>query len=192
MTIKDIFAVGTVLEMPDKTKYTMREPTLYEQGQFQVWLEERAHAAVDRSRVAQDDKDRRHAQIDDKAALGHYAWDGPLGLAARWTPDGMTKAVEIILRDQGVDEKRAEEIVKHHLRVCAAKILEAAAKDPKALAPVLGALGYPMDWFESETNASSSSNSPTHPSTTDSTTSAASPTDSSSSSTPSSETPTAP
>jgi hypothetical protein len=190
MTPKDIFAVGTVIKMDDGAEYTLRPPTQIEQGQFQVWLEQRAHDAVDRSNASQESKDRRHAQIDDKAALGHYAWDGPIGLQSRWMPDGLTKSIEIICRDQGVDGKRAEEIARQHFRVCAAQILDAAAKDPKVLRPLLGALGYPMDWFESEPSVPSSNSSSTPPSPEPSPNSADLPTGNSSSCTTSSEPPT--
>jgi hypothetical protein len=189
MTHADIFAVGHAIEMPDGKTYTLRSPTQIEQGEFQRWLEERTHAAVDRASASEEQKDRRHAQIDDKAALGYYEWDGPLGIQARWMPAGMTKAIEIICRDQGVDHKRAEEIARHHIRTAAAVILKGAAKDPKAWGPILEAMGLPASWFASAPSEHSSSFCSTHPSTEASRNSETAPTTSSCSSTNASEPP---
>jgi hypothetical protein len=159
MTLADVFAVGHTVTMPDGKGYTLRPPTQVEQAEFQRWLEQRAHDGIERSRGTQEAKDRRHTLIDDKAALGYYEWDGPLGLQSRWTVAGLTKAVEIVCRPQGVDEKLAEEIARQHIRAVSAAILQEAARDPKALAPILGAMGLPMDWFESAPSEPSSSNS---------------------------------
>lgn len=183
MTQADIFSVGAEFKGPDGTVYVIKKPNGYQQGEFQRWLEQRAHDAVERSIASEDSKARRHHLIDIDAGLGKYEWDGPLALEAMWTPVGIAKILTIICRDQGVNDSKAEEILAHSIKEVAVKMLMRAAKDPKALAPVLGALGLPMDWMESEPSDSSSSSSPTPPSDTDSTISEASTTTSSPSST---------
>jgi hypothetical protein len=190
MTLADAFAVGKALSFDGK-EYTLRKPTLYEQGEFQRWLEQRAHDAVERSTADEAAKDRRHARIDTDAALGKYEWDGPYALEALWTPAGLAKIVAIVCRDQGVDDALAEKIVAAKIREVCAIILARASSDPFALAPVFEALGLPSDWLPSAPSEPSSSSCSTRPSTGPSVNSGASQTTSSSSSTPSSAVPTA-
>ncbi|MDY3558406.1 hypothetical protein R5W23_005499 [Gemmata sp. JC673] len=189
MTLADAFAVGSDITGPDGTVYKLRKPTLYEQGEFQRWLEQRAHDAVDRSTAPEDAKDRRHARIDTDAALGKYEFDGPYAMEALWTPAGLAKVVAIVCRDQGVTDELAERLVADQIKRIAAALLARASDDPKALAPLLGALGLPTDWLRSGPNEPSSSSSSTPRSTEPSPSSPDSPTTSSCSSTPSSAAP---
>jgi hypothetical protein len=189
MTLADVFAVGGTIKFDGK-EYTLRKPTLYEQGQFQRWLEQRAHDAVDRSEATEEAKDRRHARIDTDAALGKYEWDGPYALEALWTPAGLAKIVSIVCRDQEVNDELAEKIVADQIKRVAAIILARASEDPFALAPVLEALGLPNDWLRSGPSEPSSSNCSTRPSTEHSANLETSPTISSCSSTLSNAAPT--
>jgi hypothetical protein len=187
MTQADMFNVGCAFIGPDGTKYTIKKPTQYQQGEFQKFLEDRAHAAVARSSDSEERKLQRDHLIDIDAGLGMYEWEGQLANKAKWEPAGLAKILTILCRDQGVTDEKAEEILAHSLKEVAAKMLMQAVRDPKAAAPVLAALGYPMDWFESEPSEPSSSNCSTHPSTEASPNSEDSPTTSSSASTTSSE-----
>lgn len=193
MTTADIFNVGADLRGPDGTVYRIKKPTLYQQGEFQRWLEQRAHDAVDRSTATEDQKARRHHLIDIDAGLGKYEWDGPIALEAMWSIAGLTKILTIVCRDQGVTDEQAEAVISHNLRESAARLLLGAARDPKLradLALVLGSLGLPMDWMESEPNVSSFNSSSSHPSTDPSPNSEGSPTIKSSSCTMSNAAPT--
>jgi|GEM_PF-3027725 len=142
----------------------LRKPTLYEQGEFQRWLEQRAHDAVDRGTESEEKKDRRHDRIYADAALGKYEWDGPYAMEAMWTPAGLAKIVAIVCRDQGVTDEQAEKLVEEQIKRVAAILLMQASEDPKAMAPVLEALGLPIEWLASEPSEPSSNNSVTHPS----------------------------
>lgn len=186
MTVADIFAVGTSIKAPDGTVYTLKELTLYQQGEFQRWLEQRAHDAVERSDATDDAKDRRHAIIDRDAGLGRYEYDGPFGVEAMCTPAGLTKLVEIACRDQGMTAAKAGEVMRHSFREVAATFIRKAVEDPKVAAAALAALGLPPDWLPSTPSGPSSPSSSTPPSTAPSPNSADSPTDSSCSSTTSS------
>jgi hypothetical protein len=189
MNIADVFNVSTEVKGPDGTVYQLRKPTLVEQGFFARWLETRAHAAVDRSEASEAQKDRRHHLIDVDAGLGKYEYDGAIAMEALYTPAGMAKILAIVCRDQGLTDEKAEELFLANAREVAARILMKAADDPKALRPLLGALGFPMSWLECEESESSSSNSSTRPSTEPTANSAGSVTTNSSSSTPSREAP---
>lgn len=190
MTLADIFAVGSDLKGTDGKTYKLRKPTLYEQGEFQRWLEQRAHDAVDRGTESDEKKDRRHDRIYADSALGKYEWDGPFAMEAMWTPAGLAKIVAIVCRDQGVTDEEAEKLVAEQIKRVAAIILMQASEDPKAIAPVFEALGLSTDWLVFEPSEPLSNNCSTHPSTEPSTSSPGSPTSSSSSSTPSKEDPT--
>lgn len=189
MTIADIFNVGAEFKARDGTVYTLRKLTLYEQGEFQRFLEQRAHDAVERGNEPEEKKDRRHDRIYADSALGKYEWDGPYALEAVWTPTGLAKVLEICCRAQGVTQERAEEIVAESAKEVAAKMLRSAVADPKQFRLVLQALGLPTEWAESTPNEPSSASSSTLPSTGASPSSAGSATTSSSSSTPSREAP---
>jgi hypothetical protein len=191
MTLADALGVGHALTFEGKT-YTLRKPTLYEQGLFQRWLEQRAHDAVERGTEPEEKKDRRHNAIYRDSALGYYEWDGPCAMEALWTPAGLAQIVAIVCREQGVDDELAERIVAEQIKRVAAIILGRASSDPLAMAPVLEALGFPIDWLRFEPSAPSSSNSATRPSEPSPTSksSADSPTSSSCSATPSSAAPT--
>jgi hypothetical protein len=192
MTTADIFAVGAKFTAPDGTVYDIKKPTLYQQGEFQKWLEDRAHAAVDRSGDSDERKLRRHHLIDVDAGLGMYEWDGPLAMEAKWTPAGLAKLLTIVCRDQGVTDEKAEAILDHSTREVAAKLLVRAAADPKARADLalrLGGLGLPMDWITSEPSEPSSDSSSPRPSTEPSPNSPASTTTSCTGSTPPSAAP---
>lgn len=191
MTLADAFNVGSEFDLtgPDGKvlrTFRFRKPTLTEQGEFQRWLERRAHDAVDRSEDSDDRKDRRHHAIDVDAGLGMYEWDGPLALKSMWTPACLTKIAEIIARDQSATPDEIEQVVAQHIKRVAVAILSRAVADPKVMAPILGALGLPTDWLRSEPNEPSSSSSSTPPSTEPSPNSAGSATTSSCSSMPSS------
>ena len=197
MTTADIFNVGRVLKgPPDATgkpewEYTLRKPTQYEQGEFQRWLEQRAHDAVDRSSAPEAAKDRRHHAIDVDAGLGKYEYDGELGLAARFTPAGMVKIIAIVLRDQGLTEATAEPVVAHCVREIALELIEKEESDPNAVRLARIALGLGR-LNDPAASGSSSSSCATRPSAAPPTSppSAGSPTTSCSSSTPSSAAPT--
>ena len=196
MTTADIFNVGRVIRgpaNPDGTPgrtYTLRKPTQYEQGEFQRWLEQRAHDAVDRGSASEAAKDRRHHAIDIDAGLGKYEYDGELGLAARFTPAGMVKIIAIVLRDQDVTEATAEPLVAHCIREIAAEMIEKEESDPNAvrLARIALGLGNLNDPAASGSSSSSSATRPSDAPPT-STPSAGSPTTNCSSSTPSSAAP---
>jgi len=164
-TLADVFAVGQAMSGPDGRVWTLRPPTLYEQGQFQRFLESRAHLAIDRSEASEDAKDRRHAIIDKDAALGKFEWDGAVALEAMFTPVGLAQITFLVCRDQGMTESQAEELLRHNIRQVASKILQLSPDEKKALAPVLRALGLPNEWFDADSNDSSSSNCSTPPST---------------------------
>jgi hypothetical protein len=190
MNIADVFNVSSEVKGPDGTVYKLRKPTLLEQGQFARWLEKRAHDAVDRSEATEAQKDRRHHLIDVDAGLGKYEYDGEIAMQALYTPAGMAKILAIVCADQGLTDEKAEALFLANAREVAARILMRAADDPKALRPLLGALGFPMNWLEgSGESDSSSSNSSTRPSAAPSPNSGAAPTTSSSSCTPSSAVP---
>jgi hypothetical protein len=190
MTLADAFAVGGTITGKDGAKYKLRPPTIFEQGEFQRWLEDRAHDAIDRSRDTDERKLQRHHLIDVDAGLGLYEWENEYAMRAVWTPQGLSKITAVVCRDQGVTDKVADELVARSMWEIAVKVLKTAAKDPKALRPVLEALGLPVEWSEPASNEPSSSSSSTPPSTEVSPNSAASPTISCSSSTPSSAAPT--
>ena len=160
MTLADVFGAGTPLTGtgPDgkPKEYLLRELTLLEQGEFQRWLEQRAHDAVDRSSAKEEAKDRRHAAIDRDAALGRYEFDGDLSVASRFTVAGMTQCLKIVLRAQGATPEEVEALMRDKLKRVAAEILSKAASDPKAVAPVLEALGLPTDFLTAAPAASSS------------------------------------
>lgn len=170
MTLADIFNCGSELKAADGTVYVLTKPTLIQQGQFQRWLEQRAHDAIDRDTrpsVTEAQRDRRHALVDHNAGLGKYEWDGPFAMEAMFTPAGMAKFLSIVCAKQGVTEEKAEEILRHHAKEVAVKILTRAASDPKRRADLeaaLGALGLPMDWLASVPSEPSSSSSSTPPS----------------------------
>lgn len=157
MTTADIFAVGAEFRFPSgksdadgkpiETVLKLRKPTLYEQGAFQRWLEQRAHDAVDRSTAGEDAKDRRHAVIDRDAALGKYEWDGPIAMEAKFTPAGLAKCVAIICRDQGATDASAEAAVAYSAKRVAAEIL-GKRLDPKRMRQVLDSLGLPVEWAD--------------------------------------------
>lgn len=185
-SIASIFNIGREIKGPDGKVYTLRKPTLKEQGLFQRWLEQRAHDAVDRSTATEDAKDRRHARIDSDAAMGKYEYDGPYAQEALWQPAGLAKIVSIIC---GVDYDAAAEVVQHALREIAATLISKATSDPKAVALAIESLGLTTDLLTAARSAPSCSSSSTRPSPEPSPNSEASPTSSSSSCTRSSEAP---
>lgn len=188
MTLADIFAVGSLLAYKGK-EYRIGQPGLVQQGQFQRWLEQRAHDAVDRSDASEDAKDRRHARIDTDAALGKYEYDGPYAQEALYMPAGMAKMLEIIGREEGITPEVAEGMVREKIKEVAAVMLRARISDPKVLAQAIASLGLPSEWAESGPSEPSCSNSSSPPSGSDSTTSEASPTSNSPSTTPAREAP---
>jgi hypothetical protein len=166
MDLASAFNVPVEFKGPDGTVYKLRKPTIYEQGEYQRWLESRAHDAVDRSNASEEQKAHRHHLIDVDAGLGKYEWDGLLALESMWQPAGMAKLLTILCRDQKVDDKKAEEILATSARTIAAHVLTKAQADPKAradLALMLGAMGLPMDWMASAESGPSSDSSSTHP-----------------------------
>jgi hypothetical protein len=189
MTLADAFAVGSEIKGPDGTTYTLRKLTLIEQGQFQRWLEKRAHDAVDRGAESEFLKERRHDRIYADSAIGKYEWDGPLAIEAMWTPAGLTKIIYMVCHDQGVDEPLAEKLAIEQIKHIAAVLLGRAGVDPKVMVPVLAALGLPTGWLSSAPSESSSNNSSTRPLIEPSPNSEDSPTIKSSSSTTSREAP---
>lgn len=167
MDLASAFNVPVEFKGPDGTVYKLRKPTIYEQGEYQRWLESRAHDAVDRSNASEEQKVHRHHLIDVDAGLGKYEWDGLLALESMWQPAGVAKLLTILCRDQKVDDKKAEEILETSARIIAAHVLTKAQADPKAradLSLMLGAMGLPMDWLESEQSEPSSDSSSTPPS----------------------------
>ena len=196
MTTADIFNVGSQIRAKDGTVYEIKAPTLYQQGEFQRWLELRAHDAIDRDTrpsVTDEQRDRRHAIVDRDAGMGKYEWDGPFALQALWTPAGMAQILLIVCRDQVATIEKAEELLRDHMKEVATAILVRAVSDPKArekLALLLGALGLPTDWMASAERELFSSNSSTRPSTEPSPNSAPSQTPNSSSCTTSDAAPT--
>ena len=147
MTTADFFAIGSTVSMPpdgDGTPgrtFTLRKLTQEEQGHFQKWLEQREHDAVDRSEDTEDRKLKRHHLIDVAAGLGKYEVDGEYGLEAQWTVAGMVKMTSLALREQGVTELMAREIVRHSVREVAAELIGRETSDPKAIALARLALG---------------------------------------------------
>jgi len=192
-TPADIFAVGQTLDYkaPDGTitTFKLRPPNQYEQGEFQRWLEQKIHDAIDRSSDSEERKIKRHSLIDAQAGMGEYAWDGPSGMESRFKPEGYIETLKIVCRDQGMTDEIAQEIFQQNLYRLWRDVMESQGQDPKALAPVLAALGFPTGFLECEPSVPSSNNSSTHPSTEHSPNSEDSPTASSCSSTASSEAP---
>lgn len=171
MTTAEIFAAGKILTGPPGPKgepgkqYVQRKPTLYEQGEFQRWLEQRAHDAVDRSSGTEESKDRRHHLLDIAAGLGKYDYDSPRGVEARWLPAGMVKVITMTMRDQGVTDEIAEYLVEQFLRGMVAEYAKKKKLDPERLALVHLSLGLPMEWTSSAESESSSTPSSARPST---------------------------
>lgn len=164
-TLADMLNSPTEITFRGAT-YRLRQPTLFEQGEFQRWLEQRAYDAIER-RTYQSDAQQaadRNALNQDVAA-GVYEWGGEVCAKALQTPTGIARLLATVLRDQGVTPEMARAMVDEQLRVIAALIVAKAADDPNSLRATLAALGLPENFF--------SDNSPTRPSTTESTTSAA-------------------
>jgi hypothetical protein len=189
-TLGEMFAVGTTLKGPGGKEYKLRPLKQFEQAEFSAWLEQRAHDAVDRSKAPDEAKVRRHAVIDKDAAVGMYEWEGPYAFEAATLLPGLAKALELCCRDQGVTGEQAAEVVMHNALDVARGILAQKGRDPKALRPVLEALGLPTDWLGCDESDSSSSSCSTRHSTDPSTNCGTAPTTSCSPSTTSSEAPT--
>lgn len=190
MTTADIFNIGVKLTAPDGTVYELPELTQYQQGELQVWLEDRAHAAVDRSKADDAAKERRHHLIDVDAGLGMYEWDGPLAVEARWTPAGIAKMLVIVGKSQGMTDEKARAILRHSFREATEKLLRLRRDDPKAFALLMVGAGLPVRWTRPEESDSSSEPSPPRPSESPSPSSAGTATDSCSTSTSPSPAPT--
>ncbi len=190
MDLASAFAIGTDLPGSDGKVYKLRKPTIYEQGLFQRWLEQRAHDAIDRGPESEEAKAKRHDRVYVDSALGKYEYDGQYALESLWEPPGLAKITCIICRDQGMTDEVAEATLAKQIRLAAAVILRKSIDDPKAVAGILQALGFPAD-FLAEMSAAppsepSSNSSSTPPSTEPSPNSDAAPTTSSCSSTTSS------
>lgn len=188
MTTADIFNEGSYLTDPaGKKTFAMRQPSQEEQGQFQRWCEQEAHDAIDRSTGSEESKDRRHSFIDVAAGLGKYQYEGEYGYEARFLPAGMAKLISIVLRDQGVTEEKATDLVRHKFKELAAEYIGRKVANPKAMALVRQALGLLNAETPSSESEPSSKPSSTLPFPEPSPNSEVSPTSSCSSSTTSSE-----
>lgn len=162
MTTADLFNVGKVLTGPPGPNgepgklYTQRKADQYMQGEFQRWLEQRAHDAVDRRRADQDSKDREHVIIANEAALGKYEFNSPRGVEAQWLPAGMCKVLTITMRDQGVNDEIAEYLVDRFLREIVADFAVKKNLPAEQMPLLLLALSLGMDWTPSAESGSSS------------------------------------
>lgn len=179
MTLAEMLNAAAELEFEGKT-YRLRKPTLLEEGEFQVYLEQCASDSIER-REWKDPDDKLAAQnlVTRDCAEGYYESGGEGYVRAVSNPRRLPRLLAIICRDQGMTPQIAERLVQTEMKKIAAILISKVHDDPKSLGAVLATLGLPADYL--------SRLSPAHPSTTASTTSDDSRANSSSGSTPSSE-----
>jgi hypothetical protein len=157
-TLADYVNAPTEIEF-DKKIYHLRQPTLFEEGEFQRWLEHQALFKIETAdKEILDDAKRdkaRQTHFQD-CASGVYESGGELYGKALMSQAGMAKMLSIVLKDDGITLAIAKEMVKVKIREVLAVLISKVTSDPKAHEAVLAKLGLPKDFFLR--------NSPTSPS----------------------------
>ena len=117
----------TRLPAGDKT-YLVSACTKRVQSDFQEWLKERAKREVlNIPQLSPDQVGTALAKIAQDASAGVYGWNGPAGLKARGTYDGISQLLYLLLRrDQPqITEEEVEDILELHTSAAADAVKEA-------------------------------------------------------------------
>jgi len=158
-SLADLLNSPTAFEFEGAT-YQLREPTLFECGQYQRWLEAEARASAGRA-TELPEEDRRNLLRDVNAdiAAQRYAWGGEMCVISLRTPQGIARLLSIICTDQGVTYELACRMVDRKLREIAALLVAAQEEDPtgKKLEAVALRLGLPRTYFATLSSACATS-----------------------------------
>jgi hypothetical protein len=154
-SLDDFLALNKEFDFEGK-KYTTQpiEDIDGGEGEFSIWLEQRAYDAIER-RTYQDEKqkieDRRVLNQD--VAIGLYEYGtGVVALHASQHPLGIAKVLHIICRRQEMTEAIAKRFVNQKLKEIAVKFISQlpnASQD--ALSSVLNRYGLPGNFFDLKT-----------------------------------------
>jgi hypothetical protein len=131
------------------TKWKLRQPTLDEEGEFQVWLEQEEYNAIERRTYqSEEQKIQDRKELNESAAVGDYEYGGPLVVKSLSRPKGIAKIISIICRDQGMDDGTAKRMAKYKLSEIAVTICsKLEGMDPKTLGELCLRHGLPADYF---------------------------------------------
>jgi hypothetical protein len=171
-TLTDLFGALSEVELLVKgadgkttaERYTLGPATLGQQKEFATYLKDkvRREAAGQDPQLPEDAADRFARQAMRDIATGYYDIDSPGYVEALQRPDGMAEMLFIVLRTSHpeITREKVRALIEQGLQRAYLQVLQAEGDlDPKALAAVLAAQGYPVSWLTS--SASSSSDSPT-------------------------------
>jgi hypothetical protein len=131
--------------------WKLRQPTLDEEGMFQVYLEQEEYNAIERRTYqAEDQKDRDRKRLNESCAIGDYEYGSALAVEAMSRPKGIAKMVEIVCRDQGMTLAIARRLVAHKLKeIALAFASKLEGMDPNLLGEIALRLGLPGQVFSS-------------------------------------------
>ncbi len=164
-SIADLFNAPSDFSF-EGTTYRLREPTLYECGRYQRWLESEARASAAAStELPEDDRRNLLRDVNADVAAKVYAWGGAVCCRSLGTPDGIAKILSIVCEDQGVTYPIAMAMVRADLLETARRLklaAEEAEEDPEKkaeLARLLKSRGLPgnflsTSWSDSATTPS--------------------------------------
>lgn len=154
MTIGDLFNAPTEFKLGDEV-FLVREPDQVQQGEFQKWIQQLVFDDIN-SRTYQTDTDREMSiRLHNRdCGAGIYEWGGKCSIERIQTQRGLTKLISIICRDQGLTDKKAEQLVREQaaglLQVFRDKVAAEEAEgapDPKGLEAIMSKLGSPSAFF---------------------------------------------
>lgn len=181
-TIADLMAVGVEIGFEGKV-YKLREPNVYEQGEFQAWLAQQAKEEARRDVHATEEEIARQIdRINDRAAEGVYEFGGELAVNAltRMTP--ITQLLFIVLSKDyhEVTLEMCKRMMDRNAREIVAGLAAKVVTDPNEVRATLVSLGLPANYLDSlipgQNGGESSFTSPTPHSATPPTRSEDSPT----------------
>lgn len=157
MTITDLFGAAAEPFEFEGVTYALRPPTLEEQHEFQVWLEQRARDAVGRDTGTPDPlarADRR--DVTNAIAAGEYEYDGEHAFRARMTFTGSGKLLSIIHKtDHETGRRLAKAAAERNVELLGKAVLD---EDPFSVETLLSGIsrsfGLPSDWLSRPSSTS--------------------------------------
>jgi len=150
ITMADLLNTERTVEFEGK-QWKLRQPTIDEEAEFSVWLEQEAYNAIER-RTYQNEKQKEidRDNLNDAVACGEYEYGGPVAVRACNLPKGIAGMLKIVCHKQGMTMDRAKRMVDHKLKeIAIAFASKAREMDPKTLAGILMLLGFPADYLSS-------------------------------------------
>lgn len=166
-SLSDLLNAGTEVTVAGGT-FTLRKPTLAEEGAFSKWLKDAAkrEAATVPAGTPPDAAEeiayRQTRAVMRDITAGYYEPLAEGNVAAKQRPDGIAEFLYLVLKTDhpGITREKVKKLVEDGIAQEFLRVVATEEQDPKAMGDLCAALGFPRDFLASSPTSSSESGTP--------------------------------